>query len=381
MNATQTIVMGRAAGNQFENSDTAYVGYEMLSQLISWPNALLGVVTLGLLAAIWFIPFSKVVKQIGSAGLALVLFSGAATPALAYYDKTDWSENVFILPNESAFFIPDVGANKDSQTKFGSQEYFEANKIAAKRFNIPHTKLSNSGSWSDYYVPAGRLIIVDRSPFNKEWTGSTTRGTSAKDQSFPCQSKEGLDISVGMAIGTSVQEENASKFLYRFGVNPPAGDRNRPEVIFQSVFQGKSLGEVMDGPVRNKIQSLVCDEFTARSFNDDSAKALEIRKAIEVNVGKYLTDYGITLDFIGWADTFTFSKDVQKAIDDLYVAQTIAPVLVTLQAQADIKVKEGLADGLRNHGLPANLVTLPTDLVSGFTSMLGTKMSSAPTKP
>ncbi len=40
---------------------------------------------------------------------------------------------------------------------------------------------------------------------------------------------------------------------------------------------------------------------------------------------KYCTDKGITLDYIGWAGTFTFDKDVQQAINDRYTAQTILP--------------------------------------------------------
>jgi hypothetical protein len=57
----------------------------------------------------------------------------------------------------------------------------------------------------------------------------------------------GLDITVGIAIGASVYEENAAKFLFRFGVNPPVGDRTDPNVIFTSVYYGKSLAQVIDG--------------------------------------------------------------------------------------------------------------------------------------
>jgi hypothetical protein len=47
----------------------------------------------------------------------LFLLSSLAGPAEAYYDKTDYTEAYFILPNESAFYIPDVGANRDGQAK------------------------------------------------------------------------------------------------------------------------------------------------------------------------------------------------------------------------------------------------------------------------
>lgn len=54
---------------------------------------------------------------------------------------------------------------------------------------------------------------------------------------------------------------------------------------------------------------------------------------------------------------------MQKAINDRYAAEKIAPVLPTLQAQSDIKVKEGLGEGMAKHGLPANLIAIPTNIL------------------
>jgi hypothetical protein len=182
---------------------------------------------------------------------------------------------------------------------------------------------------------------VDRTPVSREWVKAPHRGTDKSDQSFPCQSSEGLDITVGIAVGASVDEDNAPKFLFRFGVNPPAGDRNAPEVIFQSVQYGKSLSQVMDGPVRSRIQSLVCNELTSRSLDKNNAEAALTMANIQKNVEAYMGTVGITLDFIGWADTFEFDKAVQASIDrryiasqDLAVATWLAPHTGTLQALA-----------------------------------------------
>jgi hypothetical protein len=372
------LVSGPMAARQFDNSNAAYVQSQFGINLFTWLG---GVTTLALLAVLllmWWGParawWSARHVRGPAGGLFSLLALGtalvAAAPANAYYDKNNYTEVYFILPNESAFFIPDAGANKDTQAAFGSEQYLRDNKIAAKRFEVPHQKLSGTGFWSDFYVPTGRLIIVDRTPYSREWVDSAERGTSRRKQGFPCQSKEGLNITVGMEIGASVTEENSPRFLYRFGVRPPQGDRSKPEVIFTSVFYGRSLAEVMDGVVRNKVQSLVCDEFTARTLDQANAEALAIRQKAEDSVHKYLESVGITLDFMGWADTFTFDADVQKAIDDRYAADKIAPVLPTLQAAAEIKMKEGLAQGLAAHGLPANLVAIPSNLFD-FASMLG----------
>lgn len=337
-NTAATLGLGKIAGSQFEHSDGSYAATQAAFRAYNFLDFITTLVALAVLLVIWYRPLKGWI-----AGLMVVVALTICMPhdAKAYYDKSDYTENYFVLPNESAFFIPDVGDNKSSQASFGSEAYLSERKIAAKRFEIPHTKLPNSGLWSNFYVPAGRLIVVDRTPVSREWVKQPHRGTDKTDQSFPCQSSEGLDITVGIAIGASVYEENAAKFLFRFGVNPPSGDRNDPNIIFTSVYQGKSLSQVMDGPVRSRVQSLVCDEMTSRTLDDNNKQAAKIMEDIQKKVEAYMNSVGITLDFVGWADTFEFNGAVQASIDrryisgqDLAVAQALAPHTATLQALA-----------------------------------------------
>ena len=375
INAPATLPLGSVAGRQFENNDQSY----LVTQL--WFGAFHGIMTfvtivfLLIMLGLWWKPMKMILTAIAASFLLTV----NAPTADAYYDKTDYAEVYFVLPNESAFYIPDVGANKDSQAQFGSADYLNSNKIAAKRFQIPHTKLPGSAFFSDFYVPAGRLIIVDRTPFSREWVAQAHRGSSNKDESFPCQSSEGLDASVGVAIGASVFEENAAKFLYRFGVKPPVGNRTDPQIIFTSVFYGRSLAEVMDGPVRNKVQSLVCDEFSKLTVDQINNKLATVRTTIETNIKSYLENVGITLDFFGWADTVTFAPQVQDAINRRYtaskeaeIAALLAPQTGTLQAIAQAEATRSIAnkwDGKMPTSvslwwLPSSL----TDLMSKMTS-------------
>lgn len=337
-NMVATLALGKIAGDQFIPSDRAYLTTQAAFRGYNTMDFLTGVLVITVLMLIWYRPIKA-----GLAALltSLLVISFVPQPASAYYDKSDYTENYFILPNESAFFIPDVGDNKSSQASFGSEAYLNERKIPAKRFEIPHTKLPNSGLWSNFYVPAGRLIIVDRTPVSREWVKSPHRGTDKTDQSFPCQSSEGLDITVGVAIGASVFEENAAKFLFRFGVNPPAGDRTDPNVIFTSVYQGKSLAQVMDGPVRSRVQSLVCDQMTSHTLDENNKQAAQIMSTIQKSVGDYMASVGITLDFIGWADTFEFDQNVQAAVNrryvasqDIEIAKALGPHTSTLQALA-----------------------------------------------
>jgi hypothetical protein len=369
LSPVSTILTGEVAGKQFDESNISYIESVVGMSLFSRIGISFGLVFLVLLA-IWWRPLKasvpKVSKLFTATAMVGLLFIGMTEKADAYYDKSDYAEAYFILPNESAFYIPDVGANKAGQAAFGSEAYLAENKVAAKRFVIPHVKLENSGLFSNYYVPAGRLIIVDRTPYNREWVKSTARGTASRDESFPCQSSEGLDMTVGVSIASSVTEANAAKFLYYFGVNPPRGNRADPNVIFSSVFAGKSLAEVMDTVVRGKVQALVCGELSKRTLDKGNTEAsTTVMAAIEKNVGDFLGTRGITLDYIGWADTFEFDKDVQRAINDKYVALTIESSLPVLQQQAQMEVKRGLAVGLQK-GLPSFLPPSMADWISGF---------------
>jgi hypothetical protein len=354
-----TLTTGQMAGDQFKASDHAYIATQSVFRFYNAMNFLFILAGLVLLVVIWYKPAKAWLTMLLSAMALMILM--VPQPASAYYQQTDYTENYFILPNESAFFIPDVGDNKSSQASFGSEQYLSERKIAAKRFEIPHMKLSNSGLFSNFYVPSGRLIVVDRTPVSREWVKASHRGTSAGDQSFPCQSQEGLDVTAGVAIGASVYEESAPKFLFKFGVNPPTGDRNDPNVVFTSVYRGKSLAEVMDGPVRSRIQSLVCDEMTLHPLTEDNAKLADIMGNIEKKVKAYLDSVGISLDFIGWGDTLQFSHEVQSALDrrfvasqDIEVAKAMQPYTPTLQALATAQSTRTVAEKW-NGALPSSV--------------------------
>lgn len=372
-----TLLAGQMAGRQFENSDTAYTTSMYAMRFISGIGGLFTLLLLAILLMLWLTPIRELIKRVMTSLVVLLvvggtLLLGVASPSWAYYDKQDWTEAYTILPNESVFWIPDAGANKDSQGQFDSEEYLKTKKIPVKRFIVPHTKLSGSGAFFDYYVPAGRLIIVDRTPFSREWVAQNDRGTSNKNESFPCQSKEGLNVSISVTAGASVTETDSAKYLYRFGVIPPTGERNDPKVIFTSVYYSRKLSDVMDDVGRKKIQSLVCNEISSRTFDKVNEEANIMLDVIRTEATTYFASVGITLDFIGWADTFTFDSDVQKAVNDAYAAQKLASVLPILQALAQLKIQEGLGRGLGEKGLP---IVVTPDMIN---TLIGLVKSAPP---
>jgi hypothetical protein len=376
-NPVAMILAADQAGKQFDNSDvsavTSFFGMNFFSHV-----GIPFVVLLLVLAWIWWRMARRLLAMLTAIALLL------PSPAGAYYDKTDYTEAYTILPNETGFWIPDAGANKDSQAQFESEAYLNANRVALKRFIVPHARLQGSGSFFDFYVPAGRLIIVDRTPYSREWVDSADRGTSRRREGFPCQSREGLNITVGVSIGVSVLEQNAAKYLYRFGVVPPAGERTDPKVIFTSVYYSRKLADVMDDVGRKKVQTLVCDEITSRTFDKANEDAVQIMQNVKQQAGAYFAEVGITLDFVGWADTFTFDPEVQQAVNRRYVASQdqaiaalLAPYATTIQALA-------AADALRSFGqktdgrLPNTIVGLPPEVGPLMSTLLKSAPSPAP---
>jgi hypothetical protein len=384
LSPVSTIMAANSAGQQLNNSDAAY-GASVIGMRFFAHLGISSLVLLAILALIWWPVLRRGRSRTVILGLALASLLGG--PAHAYYDKTDLTEAYTILPNETGFWIPDAGANKDNQAQFESEAYLNSNKIALKRFIVPHAKLSGSGSFFDFYVPAGRLIIVDRTPFSREWVDSEQRGTSRKKEGFPCQSKEGLNILVGVSIGASVTEANAAKYLYRFGVLSPQGDRGDPRVIFTSVYYSRRLAEVMDDVGRKKVQTLVCDEITSRTFDQANADAVKIMEGVKQKATEYFASVGITLDFIGWADTFTFDPAVQEAVNRRYIATQdqaiaamLAPHAATIQALAGAEALR--AFGNKTDGrLPSTIVGLPTDLGSLLGGLLSAGDSAKPAAP
>lgn len=365
-----TLAFAEVAGNQMRNSDTAAVTASLSLSLFSGIGGLITLVTIVALGLVWAGLLRRRQVQVPTIAIGAAL-AGGIHPAAAYYDTVNRAEAVTIMPNESAFWIPDTGANRDTQTSLDSEAYLAANKIALKRFVIPHAIFRDSGgtNWfdRDYYVPTGRMIIVDRAPYNREWVRTSERGTSARDESFPCQSKDGINITAEVSIAASVADDNSPRFLHFFGVNNPAGDRTNPAVIFTSVYYGRSLTQVMDGIGRGLVQTAVCREIGSRSFEQANADYNAVMEAVKVQATKFFSERGITVDYIGWAGTWTFDKDVQQAINDRYAGEKVAPVLGTLQAKAAIDALEGW-----DRHLPSSvtLLGIPRELSEVLTGTL-----------
>ena len=381
-----TLITGQAAGHQLDNTDAGYLTAVNTMNFFSAMGTIMTVLFVGVLAGIWFKPVRTAMRK-GSERLAVLLAVGGAlligtTDGRAFFEKVDRTEIYPILPNQSAFWIPEVGAVKDKQVQVDSEAFLNENKVQLNRFQIPHQKLAGSAGNSvfagwDYFVPAGRLIIVDRTPFSREWVDAHDRGTSAKKEGFPCQSKEGINVTVGVALGASVSQANAAKYLFRFGVLAPRAEvkgtadsvENDGRIIFTSVYYSRSVQNVMDDFGRKKILEIICDQITSRTFDKANEDAKLIKDAAAKQITDFFAGYGITIDFMGWADTFTFDREVQDAVNRLYIAKQDEDIGRRLQPYTDVIKALAQAQAQRSFGdksdgkLPTTFFGMPPEVV------------------
>jgi hypothetical protein len=381
-----TLIAGQAAGRQLDNTDEGYLSAVYTMNIFSAIGTVMTVIFIAILAAIWFKPVKDAIRKVSRSLAVLLAIAGAllvgATDSQAFFEKVDRTEIYPILPNQSAFWIPEVGAVKDKQVQVDSEAFLNENKVQLNRFQIPHQKLAGTAGNSvfagwDYYVPSGRLIIVDRTPFSREWVDAHDRGTSAKKEGFPCQSKEGINVTVGVTLGASVSQANAAKYLFRFGVLPPKGEvrgaadsiESDGRIIFTSVYYSRSVQNVMDDFGRKKILELICDQITSRTFDKANEEAKTIKDAAAKQIVDFFAGYGITIDFMGWADTFTFDKDVQDAVNRLYIAKQDEDIGKRLQPYTEVIKALAQAQAQRSFGdksdgkLPTTFFGMPPEVV------------------
>jgi hypothetical protein len=190
------------------------------------------------------------------------------------------------------------------------------------------------------------------------------RGTSKNKQGIHCQSKEGINMTFGISMGVSVMEDDAPRYLYRWGIaQDPKADQNNPQVQFQSVLHARSTQSIMDDVVFRKVQTLLCSEVSKRTFEKVNSELGTIMATTEDQSSKYLKSVGVTQDFIGWADTVNFDHEIQKAVNDSYRARILKPYLQTLERLAILETKQKW-DGRLPWWMPQGLEDL-------FNSILG----------
>jgi hypothetical protein len=280
----------------------------------------------------------------------LVTTTGCVKP----YDTPEFVE---IKPNQTAFVIPLEGKTSD-QGKFESEDLLKKAQVATKRIEVPHKwvqtgRFNHQGEWKDTV----RVLVVDRYPETREWSGKSA---------FVGESKDSIKFEQGISATAQIIEEDTAKFLYQ--------------------YSGKDLKTVMDKEIRNKIGSVLLEKYGTMDIDKVRESKSKVIDHVRNVVEPYFKERGITLSNIGYiGDLKYLQADIQEAINkdfkaqqekkaqatinakneeqaqsELKQAQDKAKAMKTLETMKELEIQEKIAEGLANGTLK-----LPETLIMG----------------
>ena len=247
--------------------------------------------------------------------MAMVVFSltGCRRP----YDKPEF---ITIEASQTAFLIPLIGDTSD-QASFASEELLEQAKVATKEIQIPHRWVQTGRKgWIGEYRDSAKLIVVERKPVSRSWESGDTAATS--QNAIWGETSDGIGFYVGMSCSAQINEEDATKFLYRFNNTP--------------------LETIID----NEIKTMVKDEFNRQASKYSSSELhtnkTKIITSVKDAVTKYFKEFGITITVLGTNEGFSFeNKTIQDAIDKKFASEQ---ELVTQQNMNDVTLAKAQAE-------------------------------------
>lgn len=240
--------------------------------------------------------------------LASSLLLGACKP----YDKPEF---VTIKPNQTAFVIPLEGKTSE-QGQFESESYLEESQVATKRIEVPHKwvktgRMSGSGEYMDTI----KVIVVDRYPETREW---------ANKKAFIGESKDSVKFEQGISATAQIEEADAAKFLYK--------------------YSGKSLEEVMDKEIKNKVGSVLLEKYSSMTIEEIRANKKSVLTYVEKEVLPYFKERGITLSNIGFIGDMKYTDSkIQEAINKKFNAEENAKAQA-IESAADVKKAKAEAE-------------------------------------
>lgn len=199
-----------------------------------------------------------------------------------------------IKPNETAWAIPLDGSSKDGQVKFNSVGFLDQKKVAAKRIMIDKIERKTGRFyWDIEWIPATRVITVDRSLITQTWTKENDIGVVTKDS---------VKLRVGLTITASIDEDDASTYLYYHGERPLSDVMNQNMKSFSVAELTRKYGELNLADAQTNGTRIYNELF------EDAKIAFKAK--------------GINLQYLGNAEGLTYADDsVQAGINKSYVAQ------------------------------------------------------------
>lgn len=310
---------GAATAAQFDNSMQSYIAAKAIregsiSTLLGW------MLVFGLLGAwgslIWRKIRPAVIAGLDYAFIASALgLSAIALSSCAPYKTLDVVE---VKSNETAWAIPLDAMSDNGQVKFNSVGFLNQKKVAAKRIMVDKVSRSTGRMWYDVeWIPATRVITVDRSLVTRQWTDGDV-GTTKDDEGIGVVTRDSVKLRVGLTITASIDEDDASTYLYYHGARP--------------------LHEVMDQNIRSFAVAELTKEYSLLSLNEAQVKGDDIYSKLFADAVKAFKPKGILIQYLGNAEGLTYGDPtVQAAINKRYLAEQDAKTAEQEQAAQKIR--------------------------------------------
>lgn len=285
-----------------------------------------------LLAWLWAKPLIAFVRHNpwNTAVAALLLATSSCTP----YKTLDVVE---VKPNETAWAIPLDAMSNSGQVKFNSVDFLNQKKIPSKRIMVDKVPYSTGRMWYDLdWIPATRVITVDRSLVTREWVDIT----NGRKDGVGVVTKDQVKLRVGLTITASIDEDDASTYLYYHGSTPGKEE--------EKCWHGRALSDVLDQNIRSFAVAELTREYSLLNLSDAKTHGDAIYSKLFADAGKAFKAKGVTIQYLGNAEGLTFDDPkVQDAINKSYLAQQDA---ITAQQEQD-------AQRVRNTTLVMNAQT------------------------
>lgn len=288
-------ISGVATAAQFDDSMASYAQAKFLrdgnvDRVAFW------LLALGLIL-IWAKPvirWARSNKEVSAAALIALFFSSCAP-----YKTLDVVE---VQSNETAWAIPLDAMSKDGQVKFDSVAFLNQKKIASKRIMVDKVKRDTGRMyWDIEWIPTTRVIKVDRSLVTRQWTDGAG-GKSEDDFAIGVVTQDSVKLRVGLTITASIEEDDASTYLYYHGA--------------------RALSEVLDQNIRSFAISELTKEYSQLNLNDAQVQGDEIYAKLFANAAKAFKPKGVSIQYLGNAEGLTYGDPtVQQAINARYLAE------------------------------------------------------------
>lgn len=205
---------------------------------------------------------------------------------------------VEIKPNETAWAIPLDATTQSGQVKFNSVDFLNQKKVASKRIMVDKVPRSIGRFWFDIeWLPATRVIKVDRSLVTREWTDQ------AKDQEgIGVVTKDSVQLRVGLTITASIDEDDASTYLYYHGERP--------------------LSDVLNQNVRSFAVAELTRQYADLNLAAAQTNSTQIYGKLFDDAKVAFKPKGILIQYLGNAEGLTYADTkVQESINKSYTVQ------------------------------------------------------------